>query len=130
MYNHYWVILALLVVFSVLIIYLLGGYFGFFSTLFPLLFLSFLGYRSSAFYKIEGVRLKVKRFRQFEYVELFKIQKLVKFSNKGIMKWLFGEDGIEIHFDRNGLIKLYPENIENFDKALRDQAKRIKQNVG
>jgi len=46
------------------------------------------------------------------------------------MKWLFGEDGIEIHFDRNGLIKLYPENIENFDKALRDQAKRIKQNVG
>ncbi len=130
MYNHYWIILAFLVVFSVSISYLLGGYFGFFSTLFPLLFLSFLGFRSLAFYQIEEDVLRVKRFKQFEYVELFKIQKLIKFSNKGIMKWLFGEDGIEIHFDRNGLIKLYPENVEDFEKALRDEAKRIKQNVG
>lgn len=97
----------------------LGIKYGFFSILIPMAWISFVAHWNFSYYDLQEKRLRVFRGRNSEFIDYNRIQKLERFSNTGLKAFLFGNEGMRIHFGTMSVISIYPDSLENFEAELR-----------
>jgi hypothetical protein len=115
-----------LVPIPIVIMFFLGIKTGFFSILIPMAWLSFVAHWNLGYYDLQEKRLRVFRGRTPEYIDYNRIQKLERFSNTGLIAFLFGNEGIRIHFGTMSVVKIYPNSLDEFETELRKASIKAK----